>query len=174
MTANECPRSVSWHHMTTPKEHSAMRLQSINHEQRLYVMPCGKGYSCYGFDVLDRKARAVAAWLADEPRYTGRFFAGVTAAPGTVEHFAQCAEMLKRGAEHHGLTGRRCPAELVPALVGLEGKRVECDYFGERVRFTVGKSTGWLPAHLELKTRRSSGGGALVAEEVRNVREIAA
>lgn len=43
-----------------------MKLNSINEEQRLYVMASGGGYSCYGFDVLDRKARAVAVWIESE------------------------------------------------------------------------------------------------------------
>ena len=35
----------------------------INREQRLYVIPCGGGYSCLGFDVAKRKTQAVADWL---------------------------------------------------------------------------------------------------------------
>ena len=29
-------------------------LHSINAEQRRYVLNCGKGYSCLGFDVAER------------------------------------------------------------------------------------------------------------------------
>ena len=36
-----------------------MKLHSINAAQRLYVIESGSGFSCYGFDVLDRKARAL-------------------------------------------------------------------------------------------------------------------
>lgn len=156
-----------------------MQLHSINTEQRVYVMPCGDGFSCYGFDVLDRKARAVLLWIVEH--YNGRALtlqereklAAGFPAPGTAEHFAACADAMAKGAAHAAKTGKRCPAELVPALIGLEGKRVECEHYGERVRFYVGKSTGWMPGHLMIKTRRSTGGEMLSADSVRNVRVIA-
>jgi hypothetical protein len=48
---------------------------------------------------------------------------------------------------------------LTKQLVGLEGWRVEVtDDGGNKWRFIVGKSTGWRPCHLEVKTRRSKGG----------------
>lgn len=51
-------------------------------------------------------------------------------------------------------------SSLSPQLVGLEGHRVEAKTtYGETRRFIVGKSTGWVPIHLELANRRSSGGG---------------
>lgn len=157
-----------------------MKLHSINAAQRLYVIESGPGFSCYGFDVLDRKARTVAAWISREgfqPRindiYDFKRVAGFNPGePGTAEHFAACDAMLSRGAEFAAQTGKRCDAELVPALRGLEGKRVECEHYGERVRFYVGKSTGWMPVHLIIRTRRSSGGEALSADSVRDVRVI--
>lgn len=129
-----------------------MQLSSINTEQRLYVMPCGDGFSCYGFDVLDKKARAVAAWSKVIPPL---------ATPGTEAHFAECAAILEHGARYAQKTGTRCEAELTPQLVGLEGKRVEViDAYGAKRRFIVGKSTGWMPCHLEISCRSSRGGGA--------------
>lgn len=153
-----------------------MKLHSINTEQRVYVMPCGDGFSCYGFDVLDRKARAVAEWMRAKNSHT----AGVDARDvlrdwpetGTAAHFARCAAIMAAGADFNSRTGERCPAELVPAFIGREGERVECDYYGERVRFYIGKSTGWMPAHLRIRTRRSSGGEALSASAISNVRFI--
>lgn len=50
-------------------------------------------------------------------------------------------------------------SHLSPQLIGLEGWRVEAvDVHGERRRFIVGKSTGWRPCHLEIKTARSACG----------------
>lgn len=50
-------------------------------------------------------------------------------------------------------------SHLSPQLVGLEGWRVEAtDDNGETRRFIVGKSTGWRPCHLELKSTRSACG----------------
>lgn len=55
----------------------------------------------------------------------------------------------------------RDESDLTVALRGLEGHRVEVvTTYGEKRRFIVGKSTGWKPIHLEIKTRRSHGGGA--------------
>lgn len=50
-------------------------------------------------------------------------------------------------------------SDLTKQLVGLEGWRVEVtDDDGIKRRFIVGKSTGWRPCHLEIKTTRSYGG----------------
>ncbi len=63
-------------------------------------------------------------------------------------------------------------SDLTPQLVGLEGHRVEViDAYGERRRFIVGKSTGWRPIHLEIKTRRSLGGEA-ASKQYKNVRDL--
>lgn len=48
---------------------------------------------------------------------------------------------------------------LTPQLVGLEGWRVEVvDEYDHTRRFIVGRSTGWRPCHIEVKTLRSMGG----------------
>ena len=148
-----------------------MELLRINEDHRVYVIKAGAGVACYGFDVLDRKGRAVAQWLQGEPRYTGRPVLEVPEVVGTVEHFQTCAELMERGAEHNRLTGARCPAELVPELIGLEGKRVQAEYLGEVVRFKVGKSTGWMPCHLMIN-RRASGGDSILPGHIKNVRAI--
>lgn len=50
-------------------------------------------------------------------------------------------------------------SDLTPQLIGLEGYRVSVlDTDGNKRRFIVGKSTGWKPCHLEIKTKRSLGG----------------
>lgn len=140
-----------------------MVLYKIDHNDRLYVMKFSHGYSCYGFDVLDRKARAVLQWMGENE---------ILHNPGSAEHFNQCNAILDRGDEYSRRTGKRCDAELVPALIGLEDKRIECEYFGEKRRFYVGKSIGWMPCHLEIKTRRSRDGCALIPDAIKNIRVI--
>lgn len=140
-----------------------MNFHSVNNEQGLYVMKVAGGYTTYGFEVLDRKARAVAAWSKVIPP---------VAAPGTRAHFDECNAIMEHGARYALRTGSRCDADLVPALIGLEGKRVEATYFGERVRFIVGKSTGWMPCHLLIKTSRSMGGEGLLRDHVTDVRVL--
>ena len=129
-----------------------MNLRRIDTESKLYVIGDGTGWSCYGFDVLDRKARNVAMWCNVLPP---------SADLGTNEHFEQCRWILDRGAEYATKTGKRCNAELIPEFIGLEGKRVEVTMpEGHSYRFWIGKSTGWMPCHIERKISRSRGGGA--------------
>jgi hypothetical protein len=66
----------------------------------------------------------------------------------------------------------RDSSKLTSQLIGKEGCRVEVvDNDGNRRRFIVGKSTGWVPCHLELKNVRSSGGSA-ADQSYRSVRII--
>jgi hypothetical protein len=48
---------------------------------------------------------------------------------------------------------------LTQQLIGLEGWRVEVvTTYGETRRFIVGRSTGWIPCHIEIKRRGARGG----------------
>lgn len=135
-------------------------LCSINpgYSSGMYVISCGGGVSCLGFDYADKKTRQVAAWLEAQ----GVPIKAATGEPGTPEAYAAYLATMAAGAAHNAATGARCPAELIPELIGLEGKRVEVtDCYGETRRFIVGKSTGWLPIHLEIESRRASGGGSV-------------
>ncbi|MCL6318701.1 hypothetical protein EXT67_20575 [Pectobacterium atrosepticum] len=130
-------------------------LHSINKEQKLYVMPCGKGFTCYGFEVLDTKARQVKQWLESE----GQTVADLPYRKGTKKHYNACNDMLTAAQAYNATTGKRCPAGLTKQLKGLEGRRVEViTMYGEKRRFIVGRSTGWMPAHLEISRANSSGG----------------
>lgn len=61
---------------------------------------------------------------------------------------------------------------LTPQLVGLEGWRVEVvTTYDETRRFIVGKSTGWVPCHLEI-ARRDSHGGPAASKEYKSVRTL--
>lgn len=141
---------------------------TINHEQRLYVIPCGDGYTCLGFDYARERAVAVLAWLGQP--------ATLADAPvGTRDAYERYRDIMAAGAAHAASTGTRCPVELTPELVGLEHKRVEViDCHGERRRFIVGKSTGWMPCHLEIAKRNSIGGPAVWGTPFKAVRVLAA
>lgn len=141
-----------------------MNLHSISEDQRLYVIRAGEGFSCYGFDVLHRKATAVAKWSKVVPPLMQ---------PGTREHFEWCAAIMDHGAKYAEKTRTRCDADLTPELIGLEGQRVEVKTpDGETSRFYVGKSTGWMPSHLAIKTQRSSGGCVVYFPAGSTVRKV--
>ena len=132
---------------------------TVNEEQELYVIPCGEGYTCLGFDVLLARYNAVAAWLRDQGLVQDYL---PPEARGTMRAYTAYRTLMSRAQAHCQRNNLRCPAELTPQLTGLEGKRVEvvdCD--GQRRRFTVGRSCGWMPCHLALARCDSRGGAAV-------------
>lgn len=136
---------------------------TVNETQGLYVIRSDYGYSCLGFDVCTDRARRYIGWLmskgeagaADmQARLDG-------ALHGSLDRFAIYEESLAAIKRRYDATGERCEVELCEQLRGLEGKRVEVvDSYGERRRFTVGRSTGWIPVHLELEPRANGGSPA--------------
>ena len=121
---------------------------TINTEQGLYVIPESGGYSCLGFDVLIERFNR----LAHE-------YGGIDPFPpaerGTLQGYARYAALLSMAST----ADKRFTCELSPQLTGLEGHRVEVTTkYGETRRFIVGKSSGWIPIHLEIKRRNSFGG----------------
>lgn len=133
-----------------------MKLRCINKTARLYVMAADEArgtVSCYGFDNAHRMTAAFAAWL-ERPDLAP------PARKGTRKAYAAYQAALAAASAHAHANRVRCPAALTPALIGLEGARVEVQAPGrEPRRFWVGKSTGWLPIHLEIARRTSHGGG---------------
>jgi hypothetical protein len=140
-------------------------LSFLNHEQRLYVVQESGGYSCLGFDVAFTRASRMAEWAGTKPPDAENV--------GTEDGYYDYKHALEDARNHYYRTNERCPVELTPQLTGLEGKRVEViDHEGEKRRFWVGKSTGWLPCHLEVARVTSSGGMAAMGpyQSVRVVR----
>jgi hypothetical protein len=124
---------------------------TVNAEQGLYVIPAGGGgFTCLGFDVLIERYDRLATELQGHNR--GRF---PLEERGTLAGYARYQALHDQARA----TGRRFLCELSPQLIGLEGHRVEVSAHGETRRFIVGKSTGWIPIHLEIARRDSSGGG---------------
>lgn len=143
----------------------------INAEQELYIIRCDDGYSCLGFDVLIARYNAIAEWLGKEGLRQDDL---PPDARGSMRAYTAYQALLDRASAYCQRNKLRCPAELTPQLNGLEGKRVEVvDRHGERRRFIVGKSTGWLPIHLEIARRNSSGGPAVTGAPFQSVRTVA-
>lgn len=116
----------------------------------LYIIPSGDGYSTLGFDRVMELASALAKELGQLDLIPW------TDERGTIEAYEKYRALVDIAHERHKKSGFRSKVELTPELIGLEGRRVEVvDSSGEKRRFTVGRSTGWIPIHLEIKTSRS-------------------
>ena len=147
------------------------RSVGINAEQALYVIPESHGYSCLGFDVLISRYNAIAAWLRKESLQQDDL---PPEARGSMRAYTAYRTLLDRARSYCERNALRCPAELTPQLTGLEGKRVEVvDCYGERRRFQVSKSMGWLPIHLEISRRNAAGGRAVWGAPFQLVRIVA-
>ena len=154
---------------------------TLNEEQRLYVIPASHGYSCLGFDVCAAWTKGILDWLKAEnagmqvPAVVSlaRIYKICNPNVGTPEAYKFYEKVSKAGWEFNKATGKRCEFHLIPELKGLEGKRVEViDCYGEKRRFYVGKSTGWMPCHLEIAKRNSSGGGSVTGTPLKSVKVI--
>jgi hypothetical protein len=130
-----------------------------------YIITAEHGVSCLGFDVcLDRISRYYNELVGRGVDTAG--LPETTVTRGTMAAYdtmRNLTDLLQKVCEAQG---ERATSELTPQLVGLEGWRVEVvDTFEDTPRrFIVGKSTGWLPVHLEIARRDSSGGGAAMRE----------
>lgn len=135
----------------------------INQEQRLFVIPAGEGCTCLGFDVCAKWTKALFDELNRE--ISKRRLTPLVWLPcekGTREAYDYYQILLNTARDWNHVAGYRFQYELEPRLMGLEGKRVEVkDKDGNKRRFIVGKSTGFIPVHLEIANRRSSGGPAV-------------
>lgn len=142
------------------------KLIKINAEQRLYVLSCGPKYvSCLGFDVCEERKRRLSLEL------------GVALAAchpvGSSEAYREYERFVAIAAERNRATGWRSRSELTPELIGLEGWRVEVvTSWGERQRFIVGKSCGFIPVHLAIAKRSSTGGPAVCGTPFQSVKRI--
>ena len=139
-------------------------LKSINKEQRLYVPNCGTGYSCLGFDVCEERKRRLSTELGIPLQ--GR-------PVGTRAAHTEYESLVRVAAQRNRATGWRSESELTLQLRGLEGWRIEAvDRWGEKRRFIVGRSTGFIPCHLELSRCNSSGGSAVVGAPFKSITRI--
>lgn len=52
-------------------------------------------------------------------------------------------------------------------------QRVEIEFtYGNKAKGTIGKSTGWKPVYLLIKTSRSMGGEAITTGSIKNIRKV--
>lgn len=138
---------------------------TLDPARRLYVIHHPKSHTaCLGYDVAEARRVAVLEWLGHLPTLIE---------VGTVEAYTAYALTMLEGSRQAAKGKGRCPAELTPQLIGLEGKRVEVvDAYGHKRRFTVGRSTGWMPCHCEIKQNNSKGGVAVTGAPFRSLKVL--
>lgn len=139
------------------------RKVTVNAEQERYVISHDNGYSCYGFDnALDEIERVVIELVgrgALPASYLDNELTAVKAQRGTLAAYDTLMNLREQLQKVCDEQGERAVAGLTPQLMGLEDHRVEVvTTYGETRRFIVGRSTGWMPCHLEIARRDSSGG----------------
>tara|TARA_R110000868_G_scaffold375749_1_gene640424 strand:+ start:1170 stop:1613 length:444 start_codon:yes stop_codon:yes gene_type:complete len=125
-----------------------------NKEQNLYVIPCGKnGFTCLGFDVCLSRSTKLAVEMGLTPKNVKR---------GTIAAYNEYTRLTNIARKRHAETGWRSESELIPEFIGKEGQRVEIvTSSGNTERYYIGKSTGFIPCHLEIKRNDSTGGSAV-------------
>ena len=140
---------------------------SVTLDQSLYVISCGNGFTCLGFDVCEKWAMGLSNWLRNTHKQPCPDMSGQI---GTVERYEAYLAIQSAAASYARKSGSRCPMHLEPRLIGLEGKRVKVTGIdGVKRFFTIGKSTGWCPAHLEIARRNSSGGPSVYLQDTDKV-----
>lgn len=138
---------------------------TLNTDEKLYVLGNKMGTTCLGFEVCKERSEAMAKWLNVEAPADSIF--------GTIEGYNKYSELVELCRTRFEQTKEKCPCELTKQLIGLEGQRVEIvDKWGEKRRFKVGRSTGWIPIHIELHNKRSTGGVAVLGAPFKSVKVI--
>lgn len=140
-------------------------LHSINENGRLYNIRSKGGFTCLGFDVCERQTIRVMKWLGLKNKNVPL--------KGTSEAYDFYIYIMELGAYHAKITNNKCDAELIPELIGLEGKHVEVtDSDGNTRDFWVGKSSGWMPCHIELKSKKSPDGIPVYGKPFKSIKAL--
>lgn len=134
---------------------------TLNSDQRLFVFNHGKYIDCLGFDVCEKRKNALANEI-DEPLNQTQI--------GAIEAYNEYERIVDIARQKHAKTGWRSKSELIPEFIGREGERVEViDNYGDQRRFYIGKSTGFIPNHLEILKKNSTGGVSVMGYPFRKI-----
>jgi len=76
---------------------------TINKEQRLYVIPCGEGYTTLGFDYAYNKAEKIAKHYGVTKLYPN------SSEIGTPLGYAEYTTAIAFAKREHARTGRKLP-----------------------------------------------------------------
>ena len=146
-----------------------MKDVTLNEDQELYVIQQEGGYSCLGFDVCEKRIKAMSAELL---KRSGRFVQQ-EGKRGTLARYRDYKLIQDACHIWYNETSQRFDCELTPELIGLEGHLVEViTEWDETIRFQVGKSTGWMHCHLQLSRRDCTGGPAVCIGKPKYVKVV--
>jgi len=123
---------------------------TVNHKQGLFVIPNGEGVSCLGFDVCRNRTIALGNEMKESYELHEK---------NTIEAYNEYRRLVDTAFAKNLATGWRSQSELIPEFIGKEGKKVTVtDNYGETRTFRIGKSTGFIPCHLEIEGNEDGGG----------------
>lgn len=146
----------------------------INAEQRLYVLPCGGGYSCLGFDVANGNALEIARMLG-KPELKPK------AAPGTEAHYAEYLAAVSALADSwtdQTFFSYETPDEVRRTLESARHNRTRVRLFYGNTKTgaawaeendivgTVGRSMGPMKIPLLIANAHSHGGGGILTGSI--------
>ena len=147
---------------------------TLNQEQELYVINDNNFCTCLGFDVALNRIIGLANeinTMCSELKPLD--FTTLNKERGTIKVYNILQKIELIAHKMHTENGFKFKVNLTKQLIGLEGKRVEVvDIYGDTRRFKVGKSSGFLPCHIELKNSRSSGGSSVSGAPFKSVRVV--
>lgn len=150
-----------------------MKNVTVNKGQKLYVLASNGGYSCLGFDVCYKRAHALNKELHGLNGLLQGIAGPILSKPGTLKLYKQYNFLISEARELNSKTGWKSKSELIPEFIDREGWRVEVKTAYDTVeRYIIGKSTGFIPCHLEIKKRGSSGGAAVCGYPFKSVNFI--
>lgn len=118
----------------------------VNKDQGLFVIPTGNAVSCIGFDVVDKKIDALCRDLGVNRK---------TKYKGTKASYKEYCRLVYLARQRFDATGEQSTIDL---------------YSWGTERFTIGKSTGWIPCHIALKRVDSRGGSGVLTDSIKSFR----
>lgn len=141
------------------------KLIKINKEEKLYVLSTdGKYFSCLGFELVMKRAKALSEEINEKFKIQR---------PGTKKAYKELCRLTEIARRKNKATGWRSQSELYKPFINNEGKRVEVEYtWGEKEKFIIGKSTGWIPCHIMLKRVDSRYGCGVLNSSIKSYRFI--
>ena len=106
-------------------------------------------------DAIVERGNRLACWLWTSGYYLAEpipFFLR-----GTDEAEARCTALLLQAEHVSRLETKPCLAELIPCLIGLEGRRARLEVGGMRSDFAISRVGDWLPYHVATRSPQDPG-----------------